>query len=312
MTDSLTKSKPVVKIRNLGLAGGGFYGIAQIAVLKELEAFGDYLDIQNICGVSVGSLVAALYAIGYNADEMSKIIDELDFDLLIKDNYFAYYTMYTNYGMYTATLLEEEIERLIRIKTNIKNCTFNQIPKNLTIISTNLNYQCARYFSKKTTPDLTISKAVRMSIGYPLIITPVLFEGDLYGDGGEFINYPITIFPNLDETLGLTFSSSDENRDGTLKNRIPINDIYDYVRAIGSTMTRATYVSQINDSHLQRSIVISITSNINSMQFNLSSAQKKEIYECGVNSVREQIGKILGLTDKEVETIINRWKAIKE
>ncbi|CAH6421620.1 Patatin phospholipase [uncultured virus] len=293
-------SKSATKIRNLGFAGGGFYGIAQVAALKELESFRDCLDIKQVCGVSVGSLVAALYSVGYNADEMASIMFTLDFDALIKDNYFAYYSMYTSFGMYSATLLEEEIERLIRIKTNIRFCTFCQISKDLTVISTNLNYQCARFFNKNTTPNMPISKAVRMSIGYPMIITPVLFEGDLYGDGGEFLNYPITTFQNLDETLGLTFSAHDENSDGTLKNRIPITDIYDYVKAIGSTMNRATYVSQITEKHLKRSVVIHISENISSMQFNLTADQKRIIYDCGARAVHEQIGSILGLSEEEV------------
>ena len=282
-------------IRNIGFAGGGFFGIAHVAALVELEKYSEYFDIKNIRGVSVGSLIAALYAVGYTASELSSIIFELDFDNLIKDNYFAYINLWNNFGMYGANAFEEKIESLIRAKTNIKNCTFDQIDMNLTIISTNLNYQCPRFFNRKNSPNVPISKAVRMSIGYPSVITPVLFEGDLYSDGGEFINYPITTFKNLDETLGITFASNNENPDGTLKNRIPINDVYDYIVAVCSTMNRATYVSQITEKYLSRSIVIHIDSNISSMQFNLTTEQKQIIYDCGTKAVKEQIKKILGL-----------------
>ncbi|XWV24656.1 putative patatin-like phospholipase [Tupanvirus deep ocean] len=283
------------KIENLGLAGGGFFGIGQVAVLKELEKYKEHFDIKRIRGVSVGSMVAALYAVGYSGDELTKILFEIDFDKLIKDTYFAYFKLYERYGMYEANKLEEEIEKYIRIKTNIKLCTFCQIDKDLTIISTNLNYQCPRFFNRENTPDMPISKAVRMSIGYPLIMTPVLYEGDLYGDGGEFLNYPITTFDDMDKTLGITFAAHNENTNGTLKNRIPINDVYDYIKSIGTTLSRATYVSQITEKYLKRSIVIHITEDINSMQFNLTNEQKKIIYECGTKAVQEQIGQILGL-----------------
>lgn len=285
----------ITKIKNIGFAGGGFFGIAQVAALKELEKYDQYFDIKCIKGVSVGSMIAALFAVGYNADELTKILFEIDFDALIKDTYFAYFKLYEKFGMYEANKLEEEIERLIRIKTNIKKCTFCQIEKNLTIISTNLNLQCPRFFNKETVPEMPISKAVRMSIGYPLVMTPVLYEGDLYGDGGEFINYPITTFDNMDETLGITFAAHNENLNGTLKHRIHINNIYDYLISLGTTMSRATYVSQINEKHLQRSIVIQITENISSMQFNLTEEQKKIIYQCGINAVKNQISKILGI-----------------
>ncbi|XWV25893.1 putative patatin-like phospholipase [Tupanvirus soda lake] len=287
------------KIENLGLAGGGFFGIGQVAVLKELEKHKEYFDIKRIRGVSVGSMIAALYAVGYTGDELTKILFEIDFDKLIKDTYFAYFKLYEKYGMYEANRLEEEIEKYIRIKTNIKLCTFCQIDKDLTIISTNLNYQCPRFFNRENTPDMPISKAVRMSIGYPLIMTPVLYEGDLYGDGGEFLNYPITTFDDMDKTLGITFAAHNENTNGTLKNRIPINDVYDYIKSIGTTLSRATYVSQITEKYLKRSIVIHITENINSMQFNLTNEQKKIIYECGTKAAQEQIGRILGFDGYE-------------
>lgn len=286
-------TKKITKIKNLSLCGGGIFGIAEVGALKELENYKEYIDIKHIRGVSVGSMVAALFAVGYTPDQLTEILFEMNFNDLIKDTYFAYVKLYEKYGMYEANKLEEKIETLIRIKTNIKYCTFNQIEMELTIIATNLNYQCPRFFNKELTPQVPISKAVRMSISYPLIMTPVLFEGDLYGDGGEFINYPITTFDNLEETIGITFAAYNENRDGTLKTRIPINDVYDYIKSIGLTMSRATYVSQITEKYLKRSIVIHINENISSMHCNLTLEQKETIYQSGIKAVREQISSIL-------------------
>jgi len=289
----------IKKIKNICLCGGGFFGYAEVAALKELDNYKEYFDIQNIIGVSVGSMVSALYAVGYTADELSTILFDMDFDSLIKDTYFAYYRLYEKYGMYEANRLEEEIENFIAKKTNIKLCTFCQIEKNLTIISTNLNFQCPKFLNRENTPDMPISKAVRMSIGYPLIMTPILFEGDLYGDGGEFMNYPITIFSDkeLEETIGITFAAHNENKDGTLKHRIPINNVYEYIISLGLTMSRAAYTSQITEKYLKRSIVIHINENIGSMQFNLTPEQKKIIYECGIKAVKDQINDILCISD---------------
>jgi NTE family protein len=289
------------KITNLALCGGGFFGFAEIGALSGLEKFSDYIDIKNISGTSAGSIIAALYAVGYSATELTKIMADMDFDLLIKDTKFPYFRLYGKFGMYDANKLEEEIERLIRVKTHIKQCTFCQIKKNLTIVATNLNYQRARLFNKENTPDVPISKVVRMSIAYPLIISPVLFEGDLYGDGGEFINYPITIYDDMSKTIGITFSNHNENRDGTLRVRTTINDVYEYIKTIGQTMNRATYVSQIKSNHLERSIVIHIDKNIQSMQFNLGDDEKKYIYKCGEKAVHEQIYKILKIENRLID-----------
>ena len=285
------------KIKNIALGGGGFYGYAHVGALKalsELENYSDYFDVDTIKGVSVGSMVAALYSVGYSADELTKILYEMDFDKLIRDTNFAYFKLWRQYGMYEANKLEEEIEKLIRNKTNIKFCTFNQIDMNLIILATNLNYQRLRSFNRESTPLMPISKAVRLSIGYPPVMTPVIFEGDLYGDGGEFMNYPISTCDNLDETIGITFASYNENSNGTLINRVPIDGIVDYITTLGTTMSRAAYVSQITDACLNRSIVIHITEHINSMQFKLTTEQKKFIYNCGTTAVSTQINKILG------------------
>lgn len=285
----------MTKIKNISFAGGGFYGYGEVGALKEMEKYSEYFDLQNIKGVSVGSIIAALYSINYSIDELSEIIFKLDIDSLIRDNYVAYYNLYEKFGMYEAKKLELEIERLICVKTNIKNCTFCQIEKNLTIISTNLNYQCPVFFNKENTPEMPISKAVRMSISYPLIMAPVLYKGDLYGDGGEFINYPINTFSNLEETIGITFASHNEDRRGMLKNRVEINNLFQFLASTVITISRSAYVSQITEKYLKRSIIVHITEKIDSMQFNLTMVQKKFIYDCGVKAVQDQLHEILGI-----------------
>ena len=52
----------------LALAGGGVKGAGHIGVIKALEENG--IEIEYIGGTSIGSIVAALYAMGYSSDEM--------------------------------------------------------------------------------------------------------------------------------------------------------------------------------------------------------------------------------------------------
>lgn len=283
------------KIHNLSLSGGGNYVFGQLGALVELDSYAEYFDIKNITAVSCGSIIGALYAVGYTPIQIQKIFFELNFDTLICDTNFKYHTLYNKYGMYEAIGLETEIEKLIMTKTNIKNCTFCQCEKNLTIIATNLNHQKPVFFNRDTSPEMVVSKAVRMSIAYPILITPVMYEGNLYSDGGEFIHYPITLFENLAETIGITCVSHNENVDGTLKDRNEINSIYDYIKSIATTMSRAIYVSQITPEYLQRSIIVNIPEKIVSTQFHLTLEQKKLIYEAGQLATQEQISNILNI-----------------
>lgn len=281
------------KIKNLALGGGGIFGYAEVGALTELEKYATYLQVESVCGTSVGSIISTLYAIGYTTSEMYDIIFSLDFATLIQDSYIPYINLYIKYGMYAAKKLEDKIEELITQKTNVKNCTFSQVDMNLTIVATNINQQKPYFFNKTNTPMMVISKAVRMSVSYPIIMMPVFYEGDYWGDGGEFLNYPITIFENMEETIGITFAAHNENKDGTLKIRTNIDTSTEYIKSLASTISRSAYISQITPAHLNRSVVIEITEDVTSMEFNISTDKKKIIYECGVNAMRDQIGDII-------------------
>jgi len=284
-----------MKIKNLALGGGGIFGYAEIGALSELEKYDEYIEIESITGTSVGSIVAGLWAVGYSMDELIKIIFDFDFEALIKDAYVPPYNLYEYFGMYEAKKLEEKIEELIEQKTHIKNCTFSQIDKDLTVVVTNINQQKAYFCNKETFPDLPISKAIRMSAGYPIIMIPVKYNDDYWGDGGDCLNYPITRYTDLDKTIGITFAAYNENMDGTLKNKVIISDIYEYVISLATTFSRSAYIAQITPEYFKRSIVVQITEPVSSTQFNITNEQKKKIFDCGVTSVKEQINAILGI-----------------
>jgi hypothetical protein len=72
-------------------------------------------------------------------------------------------------------------------------------------------------------------------------------------------------------------------------------------------MSRAAYTSQITTEYLDRSIIVNITEDINSMQFNLSIDQKHFLFRCGINAVKEQIDKILGISmNKEMNETLEQ------
>ena len=55
----------------LVLSGGGAKGLAHIGVLKALEE--NNIPIDYVTGTSMGSIIGALYALGYTTDEMSEL-----------------------------------------------------------------------------------------------------------------------------------------------------------------------------------------------------------------------------------------------
>ena len=59
----------------LVLSGGGAKGFAHIGVLKEIEKSG--LQIDYIGGTSMGAIIGGLYASGYSASQIEKIITDV-------------------------------------------------------------------------------------------------------------------------------------------------------------------------------------------------------------------------------------------
>ena len=74
------KKQPKV---GLVLSGGGAKGFAHVGVLKEIEKAG--IQIDYIGGTSMGAIVGGLYAAGYSASQIEKIIKDTDFYSLLQD-----------------------------------------------------------------------------------------------------------------------------------------------------------------------------------------------------------------------------------
>ncbi|MGB3776163.1 MAG: patatin-like phospholipase family protein, partial [Leeuwenhoekiella sp.] len=67
----------------LVLSGGGAKGLAHIGVLKEIEKAG--IKIDYIGGTSMGAIIGALYASGYNAEQLDSLFTAVNFSQLIQD-----------------------------------------------------------------------------------------------------------------------------------------------------------------------------------------------------------------------------------
>ena len=67
----------------LVLSGGGAKGSAHVGAIRFLESKGITPDY--ITGTSVGSMIGALYSMGYTVDELDEIIRTTDWDYLSND-----------------------------------------------------------------------------------------------------------------------------------------------------------------------------------------------------------------------------------
>jgi|LakMenEpi03Aug12_release.lakeMendotaPanAssembly.Ray.scaffolds.fasta_scaffold273181_2 NTE family protein len=196
----------------LVLSGGGLKGISHIGALYALEKIGCMNSIQEFAGTSAGSLVIALYLIGYSATELYDFIKLLNLEKLKNISILNI----QSFGLDTGSRIEFVIKRLIKEKGHDENITLKDLyaktNKMVTFITVCLNSMEICYVSHKTFPDLPLYLAIRMSLSIPFIYCPVIYKDNMYIDGACLDNYPITVFKdNLNETIGILLIDAKDN-----------------------------------------------------------------------------------------------------
>ena len=76
---------PITRAKiGLVLGGGGARGYAHIGVLKKLEEL--HIPYDYIAGTSMGSIVGGLLAVGMQSDEITRVVEQADWDDLFTND----------------------------------------------------------------------------------------------------------------------------------------------------------------------------------------------------------------------------------
>ena len=201
------KKREAMEVRpkvGLVLSGGGAKGFAHVGVLRELEKRG--IPIDYITGTSMGSIVGAMYSIGYTPDEIEEIIVSTDWTELFKDipdrkdipleervsseRYSASVAYDNEFNVYFPKGLKQGQRMYLKLKELLgsgpETKSFSDLPIPLRIIATDLDSGTATTF---TQGDL--AKVVNASIAIPTLFEPVEMRGRYYVDGIVTRNLPV-------------------------------------------------------------------------------------------------------------------------
>ncbi len=173
--------------------GGAIRGAAHVGVLRAFNEIG--IIPTTLAGSSVGSMVAALYAVGYTVDELADVFLSVNFELF-RDISFGFSNKFAlSKGEVFLEWMRDLIERKFYgdeyRKGKSKHVTFNDLNRNLIIISTNMKDCVSREFSNFETPDFEVALAVRISCCMPGLMKPLTYEEDLLVDGDLMKGMPM-------------------------------------------------------------------------------------------------------------------------
>lgn len=154
----------------LALSSGGAKGLAHVGVIQVLEEHG--VQIDAIAGCSMGAYVGACWAAGcdgYELEELAARMSSSKARMRLLDPIIPPRTGFVR---------GERIRR--RLERTVGRRTFNELPRQLQVIATNLETYEERVFKD----DSVVSDAVHASLAIPGICAPVVVEGESYVDGG--------------------------------------------------------------------------------------------------------------------------------
>jgi NTE family protein len=207
-------------IKNLVFEGGGIRGIAYTGALTELNNRHILDSIERVAGTSAGAIAATLYALGYNPEEISRLISELKVKSFADGKWIfigGTRRLIKNFGWYRGEKFNKWIGQLIKKKTGKENISFDELHKlreknntfkDLYLTGTNLSQQRVTIFSHETYPAMEVRTAVRISMSIPFYFQAIVIDqkgkiitnrkeycnGNVMIDGGLIANFPIHVF----------------------------------------------------------------------------------------------------------------------
>ena len=249
--------------------------MSYIGVFKALEELNISKNIKNILGVSSGSIFSLPFVLGLNSFQIESILNAVSLEQLYNINIDSILDINSNYGIDNGDKINNLLKIIIKKVLNNENATFSDLKIfkpdiNFIIGAANICTKKYEYFSYKTTPDMPLYLAVRISIGIPIYFRSISYKNNFYIDGAFINNYPIDYFDNdIKNTLGIIFNSSKDNT---------INNFASYVYNVTSCVMTIMQ-NYLKERYSENTFELQLNYNISDLIFDI--ATKKEIIQRG-------------------------------
>jgi predicted acylesterase/phospholipase RssA len=184
-------------IKHLVISGGGPIMVQILGALQHLENnnFININNIESIYGTSAGAIVGVLMCLKFDWNTINDYIIKRPWHDVFNINPQSIFESYAKKGIFDIKIIEKCFKPLfdakdINIDINLEDF-YNLTKIELHMYSFEINKYELHDISYITHPKLSLMKAVQMTCGLPILVTPVCIEDKCFIDGGLACNYPL-------------------------------------------------------------------------------------------------------------------------
>lgn len=288
---------------NLVISGGGVKAYAAIGALRILEK---ETYFSKIAGVSAGSIIASLLALGCDSYCIQTLYDKMDLSKYVLKYYniFTYLKIICRRGIYnTEEFKNKTIHTLLQEACGDGDITFKQVfekyAKVLVISGCSITKAETHYYHYISNPDMKIKDAIAISCCVPFLFTPIIWKEDTLVDGGVIENYPLYFFkdnklPNsklsrvidnktqLDkDTIGIAFLNNNKKEER--------KDLISFIKSLIFTFLENNEKKYMREDYWEKTIMINVGDVESVTNFNLSKEDKQKLLNAGYYTTKEYV-----------------------
>jgi NTE family protein len=281
----------------LALSGGGARGGAHVGVLKTLEELG--VPVDYIAGTSMGAIIGGLYAAGYSADEIERLLNETDWNSALSDlparrdrtmrkkeldaDFLVPYRVGFNRGRLQTPLgavegqhLDQVLHRILLPAVETNN--FDRLPIPFRAIATDLVTGEEVVLGRGSLAD-----ALRASMSVPGVFAPVRIGDRLLVDGGMANNLPVSVVRAMGADIVIAVDIS-----APLLKEDQLTSVLSVTEQLSSFLTRRTTEQQIGSLGPRDILIVPELGEFSSTDF-AGAGQTVPLGQQAAEAVRERL-----------------------
>ena len=257
-------------------SGGGTRLPCYVGILMALAEL--KLSFNSLVGVSGGSIVAAMLAVGKNHDELKRLALETDFRQF---RGFSLINLIRTGGLSSGDKFEQWMDE------QLQGACFKDLHCDLHVLATDINGGGPVIFNRIRTPEMKVSQAVRFSMSIPLMFSFKTFDNHVMADGVILAEDALHQDWSTRGVPVVCFRLKSDGDDKPVLRR-RMFPLVSYVLMLIQTFMNAMSREYVHAQYWHKTVLIN-TGNVSSVDFNLPYDKKLNLLELGYHTTKEVI-----------------------